>query len=61
MNGDANTDKNSNAEGFCFKIAFNDKYAEEYEALVKAGDVKSLPIEYYEILCELVAELDGAI
>lgn len=49
MNGDANTDKNANAEGFCFKIAFNDKYAEEYESLVKAGDVKSLPIEYYEI------------
>lgn len=49
MNGDANTDKNANAEGFCFMVSFNDKYAEEYESLVKAGDVKSLPIEYYEI------------
>ena len=49
MNGDANTDKNNNAEGFCFKIAFNDKYCDEYEALIKQGDVKSLPIEYYDI------------
>lgn len=49
MNGDANTDKNNEAEGFCFKIAFNDKYSDEYETLVKKGDIKSLPIEYYDI------------
>ena len=49
MNGDANSDKDNSAEGFCFKIAFNDKYADEYEALVQQGDVKSLPIEYYDI------------
>ena len=34
----------------CFKIAFNDKYADEYEALVQQGNVKSLPIEYYDII-----------
>lgn len=28
---------------------FNDKYGDEYEALVQQGDVKSLPIEYYDI------------
>lgn len=50
MNGDANTDKNSKAEGFCFKIAFNEKYTEEYEDLIEQGDIKSLPIEYYDII-----------
>ena len=49
MNGDANTDRDNSAEGFCFKIAFNDKYADEYESLLKQGNVKSLPIEYYDI------------
>lgn len=49
MNGDANSDRDNSAEGFCFKIAFNDKYADEYEALVQQGNVKSLPIEYYDI------------
>lgn len=49
MNGDANSDRDNSAEVFCFKIAFNNKYADEYEALVQQGDVKSLPIEYYDI------------
>lgn len=49
MNGNANTDRDNSAEGFCFRIAFNDKYADEYEALVQRGNVKSLPIEYYDI------------
>ncbi len=50
MNGDANSDRDSSAEGFCFKVIFNDKYADEYEALVKQGNIKSLPIEYYDIV-----------
>lgn len=49
MNGNANSDRDNSAEGFCFRIAFNDKYADEYEALVQRGNVKSLPIEYYDI------------
>ncbi len=49
MNGDENSDRDNDAEGFCFKISFNEKYAVEYEALIQQGDVKSLPIEYYEI------------
>ncbi|MBH1941058.1 AAA family ATPase [Mobilitalea sibirica] len=49
MNGDANSDKDNSAEGFSFKIAFNDKYSDEYEALIKQADLKSLPIEYYDI------------
>lgn len=50
MNGDANSDKDNAAEGFCFKAFFNDKYADEYEVLVKQGNIKSLPIEYYDII-----------
>lgn len=49
MNGNANSERDNSAEGFCFRIAFNDKYADEYEALVQRGNVKSLPIEYYDI------------
>lgn len=49
MNGDNNTDKSKEAEGFSFKIAFNDKYSDEYSELVKQKDIKSLPIEYYDI------------
>lgn len=49
MNGNNNTDKDNDAEGFCFKIAFNDKYKEEYETTILLENVKSLPIEYYEI------------
>lgn len=49
MNWNANSDRDNSAEGFCFRIAFNDKYADEYEALVQRGNVKSLPIEYYDI------------
>ena len=49
MNGNFNSDKDNDAEGFKFTIAFNDKYADEYEALIKQGNIKSLPIEYYEI------------
>lgn len=50
MNGDANSDKDNTAEGFFFSIVFNDKYVDEYEALVKQGNIKSLPIEYYDIV-----------
>ena len=39
MNGDANSDRDNNAEGFLFKIAFNDKYADEYETLVSLNAI----------------------
>ena len=35
--------------GIALKIALDDKYSEEYEALIKSGDIASLPIEYYEV------------
>lgn len=49
MNGNGNSDKDNYAKGFCFKIAFNEDYAEEYESLLKQKNIKSLPIEYYDI------------
>lgn len=38
-----------NAQGLSFKIAFDEKYKEEYELLIKTGEIKSLPIEYYDV------------
>lgn len=41
---------------------FRDNYKEGIGNLLKSfNEQYKLPIEYYEILCELVAELDGAI
>lgn len=36
--------------GIRFEILFQDRYRSEYDALLKNGDLKSLPIEYYD--CE---------
>lgn len=49
MNGNDNTDKSNDAEGLYFKIGFSEKYSDEYSTLIKQGDIKSLPIEYYDI------------
>lgn len=38
-----------NKPGISFKIAFDDKYTSEYSELLKAGDISTLPIEYYDI------------
>lgn len=47
--GDGNS-KKIKADGVCFKIMFDEmKYAAEYESLHKAGEIKSLPIEYYDV------------
>ena len=46
--GDGNTYKTKNC-GLAFKISFNNQYNEEYNALIKNGEVKSLPVEYYKI------------
>lgn len=35
--------------GISLKIAFDDKYQTEYEQLIKNGNIKTLPIEYYNI------------
>lgn len=38
-----------NKSGISFKIAFDDKYSSEYSELLKTEDIKTLPIEYYDI------------
>lgn len=48
--GYCNTDKNQKASGIFLKIEFDEKYQSEYEKLVKIGGIKTLPIEYYNVL-----------
>ncbi|MDR2652240.1 MAG: AAA family ATPase [Prevotellaceae bacterium] len=47
--GNGNTQK-SKASGISLKIDFDDRYQNEYAELIKAGGIKTLPIEYYNIL-----------
>jgi len=46
--GDDNSKKTSEC-GLSLKIAFDEKYQSEYEEFVKSGDVRTIPIEYYDI------------
>jgi len=46
--GDGNSEK-AKVSGVILKIAFDDKYQNEYEDLVKIGGIKTLPIEYYNV------------
>jgi putative ATP-dependent endonuclease of OLD family len=46
--GDLNTDHAKEVEGLQFKISYNDKYNDEYQKVVNAKQLSSLPIEYYE-------------
>ncbi|AGN88364.1 AAA family ATPase [Enterobacter sp. R4-368] len=48
LEGDGNCLKSSSV-GVVFKINFNEDYNAAYEALLNAGDIKTLPIEYYDI------------
>lgn len=47
--GDGNSERKKDC-GISFKIEFDDKYQAEYEELVKAGNIKTIPIEYYDIV-----------
>ncbi|AOT71413.1 ATP-dependent nuclease [Geosporobacter ferrireducens] len=46
--GNGNSEKAREC-GVSLKIAFDDKYQAEYEQLIKRGNIKTLPIEYYDI------------
>jgi putative ATP-dependent endonuclease of OLD family len=51
FNGNGNSERSNSANGISFKIEFDsEKYQAEYEELLKAGDIKTLPIEYYDIV-----------
>lgn len=45
--GNENSERAS-FEGLKFEVAFNDKYSNEYNALIAKRNMMSLPIEYYE-------------
>ena len=47
--GDLNTDHAKKVEGLQFKISYNDKYNDEYQKVINAKQLSSLPIEYYEV------------
>jgi putative ATP-dependent endonuclease of OLD family len=48
--GSLNYEKKDKESGISFKIAFDEKYQNEYNELLKDKDnIKTLPIEYYEI------------
>ncbi len=47
--GNANSDKAAKESGITFKIEFDENYRTEYNELIKKGEIKTLPIEYYEI------------
>ncbi|AXF55304.1 ATP-dependent nuclease [Salicibibacter kimchii] len=48
LEGNGNSEKNKEC-GVSFKIAFDENYTDEYESLVQKGNIKTIPIEYYEI------------
>lgn len=47
--GNDNSDKASNVEGFRFEAYFQEQYKEEYARMIKLSKVVSLPIEYYGV------------
>jgi len=47
--GDGNSQK-VKSSGISLTIAFDERYQQEYEELIKIGGVKTLPIEYYNVL-----------
>jgi len=46
--GNGNSEK-TNACGVSLKLEFDPEYQSEYEALIKAGELKAIPIEYYRV------------
>lgn len=53
--GKSNYEKKDKESGISFKIAFDEKYQAEYDELIKEGNIKTLPIEYYEIIWQSFA------
>lgn len=49
LEGDGNCLKRKEC-GICFKIAFDPKYQQEYEELIRSRSLSAIPVEYYEIV-----------
>lgn len=58
IEGDGNSEK-SKSSGFSLKVAFDEKYREHYEKLVSLGEIKTLPIEYYDVAWSSFARDEG--
>lgn len=48
LEGDGHSKSNIKECGIVFEISLKDALREEYDSLVKTGELKSLPIEYYD-------------
>lgn len=46
--GDSNSEGKKEC-GISLKIAFDEKYQGEYEEFIKSGNIKTIPIEYYDV------------
>ncbi|KQT30914.1 ATP-dependent endonuclease [Chryseobacterium sp. Leaf405] len=57
--GDYHGEKPNKASGFSLKICFDNKFQNEYEELIKIGGIKTLPIEYYNILWSTFSRDEG--
>ncbi|MCL2137263.1 MAG: AAA family ATPase [Coriobacteriia bacterium] len=57
--GDGNSNEARDAKGITLSIKFNEDYRDEYQELVNSGEVKSLPIEYYEAKWSTFARKDN--
>ena len=55
--GDSNSDSKKEC-GISFKIAFADKYQKEYEEFIKGENIKTIPIEYYDVFWTSCARED---
>jgi putative ATP-dependent endonuclease of OLD family len=51
-----NNSERTKAQGLSVKIAFDEKYQGEYEKLIKGGNIKTLPIEYYGVFWSTFAQ-----
>lgn len=47
--GDGNSKRDKSRCGLVMKIEFDTAYQEEYEALIKQGNLKTVPTEYYHV------------
>jgi putative ATP-dependent endonuclease of the OLD family len=54
-----NNSTRTKSAGISFKVEFDEKYQDEYETLIKAGGIKTLPIEYYTLYWSTFAMDEG--
>jgi putative ATP-dependent endonuclease of OLD family len=48
LEGDGSSDR-SKGSGIAYKIAFDERHKSEYERFIRKGNIKAIPIEYYDV------------